>query len=179
MTVVCRASWSTDSTVVEMSPSSFWVGIGVRVSSVAISRVVAQERLAVGLRLELDVLLPDGRPVADDGQGVGRDVVVLVVDVEVDVDAGVGELELLDLADPHAAVAHLAAGEDAAGVGEVGDDGVRRVDEQPVEPGVARADEADADQGDQHEDDELDAGPAGDHGATTIPGTSRVTRAGS
>ena len=35
-TVVCSACWSTDSTVVEMSPSSFWVGIGVRVSAVAI-----------------------------------------------------------------------------------------------------------------------------------------------
>ena len=35
-TVVRRASWSTDSTVVEMSASSFWVGIGVRVSAVAI-----------------------------------------------------------------------------------------------------------------------------------------------
>ena len=37
LTVVRRASWSTDSTVVEMSPSSFWVGMGVRVSSIAIS----------------------------------------------------------------------------------------------------------------------------------------------
>ena len=36
-TVVRRASWSTDSTVVERSPSSFWVGNGTRVSAIAIS----------------------------------------------------------------------------------------------------------------------------------------------
>ncbi len=35
-TVVRSDFWFTDSTVVEMSPSSFWVGSGVRVSAIAI-----------------------------------------------------------------------------------------------------------------------------------------------
>ena len=57
--------------------------------------VVLQVGLVVGLRLQLDVLLADRGAVADHGQGVGGDRVVVVVDVEVDVDALVGELELL------------------------------------------------------------------------------------
>ena len=51
-------------------------------------RAVVQVGAVVGLRLEVDVLLADGRAVADHGQGVGRDLVVpAVVDVEVGVDA--------------------------------------------------------------------------------------------
>ena len=179
LTVVCSACWSTDSTVVEMSPSSFWVGIGVRVSAVAICESSLRYGLSSDCGWSSTYCSPTAERLPTRASASAGMSSYVVVDVEVHVDAGVGELELLDLTDPHAAVAHLAAGEDAAGVLEVGDDGVRRVDEHAVEPRVARPDEADPDQGDQHEDDELDAGAAGDHGATTIPGTSRLTRAGS
>ena len=85
----------------------------------------------------------------------------------------------LDLPDLDAAVGDLAAGEDAAGLGEVGDHGVGVVEEEPVEPRVARADEAHADQRDDHEDQQLDLGAARDHRLVTIPGTSSETRSGS
>jgi hypothetical protein len=110
---------------------------------------------------------------------VGRDVVELVVDVEDDVDAVVGEDELAHLPDPYAAVGHLGPLERPAGVGEVRDDGVALVDEEPVEPGVAGAHEADPHQREDGEDGQLHLGPSGDHRSTTIPGTSRLTRAGS
>ena len=134
----------------------------------------------VGLRLEVDVLLADGRAVADHGERVGRDLVVpAVVDVEVGVDAVVGEHQLVDLADPDAAVGDHAAGVHPAGVREVRDHGVRRGVQQAVQLGVLRPDEAHPQQRDQREDEELDLGASQDHRPVTIPGTSRLTRAGS
>ena len=65
------------------------------------------------------------------------------------------ELHLGDLADADAAVGDLGPGEDAAGLVVLGGDGVGRVVEQPVEPGVARADEGDPDQGQDDERDQL------------------------
>ena len=56
-------------------------------------------------------------------------------------------------ADADAAVGDLAAGEDAAGLREVRDDGVGVVDDEPVEPGVAGPDEGHAEQRDDDEDD--------------------------
>ena len=80
--------------------SSVWVWIGVRVFSTGDLAVVLEERLLVGLRLQLDVLLADGRAVADQRERVGGDVVEVVLDVEVDVDALVGELQLARPARP-------------------------------------------------------------------------------
>ena len=152
------------------------VGLDRRRGAVAVDLgVVGQERTLVALRLQLDVLLADGGAVADERVRVGGDVVELVVDVEHDVDAVVGEDQLAHLSHPHAAVGDLRALEGAAGVGEVGDHGVALVDQQAVEPGVAGADEADAEQRDEREDQQLHLGPTGDHRSTTIAGTSRLT----
>ena len=61
----------------------------------------------------------------------------------------------------------------------MGDDRVVVVEEDPVEAGVAGADVAHAEQGDHHEDEQLESGTAGDHRVLTIAGTSSWTRAGS
>ena len=129
-TVVASASWSTDcDRRRRCRRAASRSAIGVRVSLVGDLGVVLEVRRRVGLRLQLDVLLADRGAVADHGEGVGRDVVLVVVDLEVDVDAVVGELELADLADLDAAVGDLAAREDAAGLLEVRDDGVVVVDD--------------------------------------------------
>ena len=174
-----RSSLSTLRTVSSRWVSSVSVWIGVVRAVARDLGVVAEERALVALRLQLDVLLADRGAVADERVGVGGDVVELVVDVEHDVDAVVGEDELAHLADPHTAVGDLRALEGAAGVGEVRDHGVALVEHEPVEAGVAGADEADSHQRDEGEDQQLHLGPTGDHRSTTIPGTSRLTRAGS
>ena len=176
VTTVCSASLSTEATVFEMSSSSWPWGAGSGCSRPG-SRILAEGGPVVGLRLELDVLLTDRGAVADDRERVRRDVVPLVVDVEQDVHAVVGDLEVADVADGDAAVGHLGAVEDAAGLSEVRSHGVVVVEEDPVETGVLGADVGAPEQRDQHEDEQLDLGATRDHRAT--PGRSRATRIGS
>ena len=143
-------------------------------------RAVVEVGAVVGLRLEVDVLLTDGRAVADHGQRVGRDLVVpAAVDVEVGVDPVAGEHQPADLADADPAVGDHAAGVHPAGVAEVRHDRVRRGVDQPVQLGVLRPDEAHPEQRDQGEDEELDLRTAQDHRLVTSPGTSRLTSVGS
>ena len=164
------ASLSTDSTVSERSASSVSVAIGVRVFSVAISESSSRygslvapaagarrtaRRRPTGCRRARACRPGSRRSPCRSSRWTSTPSSV--------------SSSLLDLADPDAAVGDLAAGEDAAGVGEVRDHGVGVVEEQPVELGVAGADEADAEQRDDHEDQQLDLGAAGDH-RVTIPG---------
>ena len=100
-----------------------------------------------------------------------------LVDVEVHLDAVGQQLELADPADRLAAVRHLGAGEDAAGLGEAGADRVVLVEEQLVHLGVLRAHEGDADDGDQQEHHQLDPDRSGDHLAT--PGIRTLASSGS
>ena len=97
--------------------------------------------------------------------------------LEVGVDALLGQLQVGDLADGDAAVGHLGAVERAARVREVRDHRVGVVEEHPVEPRVAGTDVGDPDQGDDHEEHQLDVGATGDHFAT--PGRSTWTSTGS
>ena len=109
--------------------SRVWVGIGVRVSSSGdlrlVARGTARRRSAAGARRTARPPRSGCRPRRACRPGSCRSP----SRSEVDVDAVVGELELLDLADADAAVGHLTAGEDAAGVGEVRDHGVGVVED--------------------------------------------------
>ena len=67
-------------------------------------RTVVEVGAVVGLWLQLDVLLADGRLVPDQRDAVLGDLVVLVLDVEQHRDAVVGELHLGDLPDADAAI---------------------------------------------------------------------------
>src|SRR6185436_16871298 len=113
--------------------------------------------------------------VGHDRLGPARDVLVLLLDAQDDVDALAGQPHVADLADGDAAVGHLRAGEDAAGLAEVRGHGVRLVEDEPVEARVAGADERDPDHRDEGEDHELDLGAPGDH-RCTIPHTRRAPR---
>jgi hypothetical protein len=74
---------------------------------------VGEERAALGPRLEVDVLLPDCRPVLDHGIGVTGDRDT-TLEPEVDVHPVVGEAEPVDPADGDAPVRDLGVLEDPA-----------------------------------------------------------------
>ena len=86
-TTVRRSCFGTELTRSLVSLSHLDVEIGIAVFDIGDVATVGEVGLAVGLRLQLDVLLADRRPVADQRLGVGRDLVLGLVDVEVDVDA--------------------------------------------------------------------------------------------
>ena len=135
-----------------------------RLAALEVGRVVVR-------RDEVDVLLTDHRPVGDRGRRVHRNLGAgAVVDVERDLDAVLEELERAHPTDRDAAVGDLGVAEDAAGVGEVGVHGADAAAEEALEqPDVVRAHVRHPEQGDQDEHDQLDLGPAPQHGRITRP----------